>query len=288
MLFVIYWLRPDWAAALTIFPAWLWLVCWLLVLPALRSRLFTWCSMLWLCFAVVQVEEPQSMLRSLLPIEQVEDSLRVTTVNCSGSIISIRDALLDQPDVLLIQESPSKDALSELLKEKIGHQLLYGLDTSIIVRGEIDGSNKKQFYTMGSAVIDERKYTIVSLRLLTSDPRVDLWNAECWKTQIHMRQRQIEQINEIMDLLPDDSTLIVGGDFNVPQRDRVYGQMSDRLIDSFKGGARGWCNTILVDYPMLRIDQVWTSPNLPCYNANVRSSPKTDHLSYTAFFNLIK
>jgi endonuclease/exonuclease/phosphatase (EEP) superfamily protein YafD len=284
VLFVIYSMRPDWAAALTIFPAWLWLAGWLLALPALRSRLFVWCSILWLCFVVVQVEESQSMLRCLLPVEQVEDSLRITTVNSSGLIVSIRDALIDQPDVLLIQESPGKDDLSDLLEEQVGYQLLYGADTSIIVRGEIEGSYEKQFYIMGAAVIDERKYTIVSLRLLTSKPRIDLWNIYCWKAQIYMRQRQIEQINEIVDLLPDDSTLIVGGDFNVPQGDRVYSQMSDRLIDSFEDGGRGWCNTILVDYPMLRIDQIWTSQDLSCYNANVRSSPKTDHLLYTAEF----
>lgn len=98
----------------------------------------------------------------------------------------------------------------------------------------------------------------------------------------------MEQINEIVALLPDNSTLIVGGDFNVPQRDRVCRQMDDRLIDSFNDGGRGWCNTILVDYPMLRIDQIWTSRDLSCYNATVRASPTTDHLLYTAEFRTLQ
>lgn len=278
-------MRPDWAAALTIFPAWLWLVGWLLVLPVFRQRLFVWSSLLWLCFVAVQVEESRSLLRCLVPVEQVGDSFRVTTVNCSSSIVSIRDALLDEPDVLLIQESPPEQALADLLQEKGGYQLLSGLDASIVVRGEIVGSHQARFYTMGSAVIDGRHYSIVSLRLLTHNPRVDLWNLDCWKAQTYIRQRQVEQMAEIVDLLPDDTTLIVGGDFNVPQCDRVFRQMEDRLSDSFDDGGRGWCNTILVDYPMLRIDQIWTSRDLSCYNATVRSSPKTDHLLYTAEFD---
>lgn len=283
-MFAVYSIRPDWAAALTIFPAWLRLVVWFLGLPALRTRLFVLSSVLWLCFVVVQVEEPRSMLRGLLPVEPVKNHLRVTTINCSGSIASVRDALIEQPDVLLIQESPGSNDLSDLLKDEAGYQLLYGPDGSIIVRGEIEASHRKRFYTMGTAIIDEKEYHIVSLRLLTSDPRIDLWSTHCWMAQTYMRQRQIEQITEIVDLLPRDTTLIVGGDFNVPQRDRIYASMDDNLVDSFVTGGRGWCNTVLVDLPMLRIDQIWTSQTLSCYDAKVRRSPKTDHLLYTALF----
>ena len=67
-------------------------------------------------------------------------------------------------------------------------------------------------------------------------------------------------------------------------RDRIYASMDDNLVDSFVTGGRGWCNTVLVDLPMLRIDQIWTSQTLSCYDAKVRRSPKTDHLLYTALF----
>ena len=260
---------------------------WFVGLPALRTRWFVVCSIVWLCFGMVQVEEWRSVLRGVLPTEEVESSLRITSVNCSGSMFSVRDAMIEVPDVLLIQESPPLHALSGFLIEHTEYQLLFGLDRSILVRGGIREAHRKQFYTMGSAVIDGQDYCIVSLRLLTSNPRVDLWKADCWKAQVYNRQRQIQQLTEIVGLLPDDVALIVGGDFNVPQRDGIFDQMNDRLEDSFVSGGRGWCNTVLVDFPMLRIDQVWTSRTLSCFDASVRKSPKTDHLLYTARFAFV-
>jgi len=78
--------------------------------------------------------------------------------------------------------------------------------------------------------------------------------------------------------------VIFGGDCNVPQGDRVFKQIENRRIDSFDGGARGWCNTIADSIPLLRIDQIWTSEGVRCVNAYVRKAAKTDHKMYIAEF----
>jgi len=92
----------------------------------------------------------------------------------------------------------------------------------------------------------------------------------------------MEQIEEIVNLLPNDVILVVGGDFNIPQGDKVFSKLKNRMKDTFGTGGRGWCNTILVDILLLRIDQIWTSNELSCYHSYSRNSLETDHRLYTA------
>ncbi len=152
-LFVVYWVRPDWAAALTISPAWAWLACWFLALPAIRLRSFVFASIAWLAFGIYHVEEYHSLFRSLWPIETVENELRVTSINCSGLITSLADAFQEHPSIILVQESPSQKDICGLLKEKEGYQCVYGIDTSIIVRGQFTDARRSRFYTGAEAVI---------------------------------------------------------------------------------------------------------------------------------------
>lgn len=282
LMFFILWMRPNWATALTIFPSWIWLTFWLFALPARKQKAFIFATVAWLLFGFYQVEEWQSMLRSLRSVELIDHDLRICTINCSGSQEALLDAFAEAPDVILVQESPSREFIEGLINEKEGYAYLYGFDTSIIVRGEISGLKDDGFYIAGDALIDSKRYVIVSLRLLTSDPRIDLYSLDCWQSQAFMRTRQVEQMTEIVDFLPSGVACIVGGDFNVPQRDKVFSFMGEGMVDSFSSGGRGWCNTILVDVPLLRIDQIWTSSELSCLDAYARRSEGTDHRLYTA------
>lgn len=283
-IFTLYALRPNWATAFTIFPAWLWMVLWLFSLPALRQKVFYVTTIAWALFAVFQVEEWQSLLRTLKPIEEVRQNIRVTTINASSDIDALKDALTDKPDVVLLQESPNPQDVENLIRETNGYTCLYGFDTSIIVRGQLQLLDERVYYKAATAIIDGKEYHIVSVRLLTSNPRIDLWDSACWNTQAHMRKSQLEQLQVIVDAIPNGKTLIVGGDFNVPQRDKVFSLLKPIMNDSFSSGGRGWCNTILVQVPMLRIDQIWTSGDLHCYNSYARKAVDTDHKLYTAQF----
>jgi len=116
--FFIYWLRPDWATALTIFPAWLCLAFCLFTFPALKKKIFILVSSTWICFGFLQVEEWQSMLRLFRPIEEIERSIRITTINSSSSIEALRDSFSERPDIILVQESPNQHNVKKLIKEK--------------------------------------------------------------------------------------------------------------------------------------------------------------------------
>lgn len=287
ILFSLYWARPNWATAVTIFPAWAWLCIWALAMPAFRKKVFIATSIVWITFALTFVEELRSLGRSILPKEATTCELRVLTVNCSGSIIALESSLIEEPDIILIQETPQENQVLELIEGSPDYQYAHGVDTSILVKGTISEELHKEFYyNTVIAEVKEQRYHITSLRLATSNPRMDLWNPDCWKKQQWKRERQIEQIKQIRSTLTidQDTPIIMGGDFNVPQGDRVFKSIHSDLKDSFSTGGRGWCNTIIAELPLLRIDQIWTDESLNCNNAYVNKVKATDHKLYVAEF----
>ena len=278
-----YHVRPDWAAALTLFPAWAWLFLSSLLCFSLRRRPGQIGLGCWLVFALLHVEEPRSLLRSLLPAP-APHSLRIATVNATGSFLAIADALKEAPDIVLVQESPAPAQWAGFLETHPDYQLLTGLDASILTKGSIELHHHGRFYTIARVHLHGQTFGVGSLRLATSDPRIDLWNPQCWRDQTGIRQKQLSQIWEVRSQLPASLPIILGGDFNVPQRDRVFTRLTERLNDSFSGAARGWCNTITTDFPMLRIDQIWTSRELQSVNTYTKKSAHTDHRIYVADF----
>ncbi len=277
--------RPNWATALTLFPTWAWLIFSVFSFLLIRKRLGQIGLGAWVLFAVLHIEEPGSFFRGFLPVK-AEHSLRVATVNCTGSFQAITDALAESPDIVLIQESPSPSEWASFMEHHPGYALSLGIDASILVKGSIQPHHLGRFYTISRVTIRGTTFGVGSLRLATSEPRIDLWNLSCWHSQTVMRKKQLGQILEVQNILPDSLPLILGGDFNVPQGDKVFRALEDRLSDSFRGSERGWCNTIIADLPLLRIDQIWMTNDLKSVNAYTKKSPYTDHRIYVADFRL--
>lgn len=72
-------------------------------------------------------------------------------------------------------------------------------------------------------------------------------------------------------------SLIIAGDFNAPQGDRIFSHISGYLYDTFKEQGRGVGNTILNDIPVLRIDQIWVSRNFRTLQSFTVKSDISDH-----------
>lgn len=288
-LFATYWLRPDWATATTIFPSWSWLIVWALAIPAYQHWSFKVACVLWLMFTLSFVEEIGSLSKFLLPENNKTAHLRVVTINCSGSMDALLSALEGTPDIVLIQETPQQKQVLEWVEQHDSYEYAHGIDTSILVKGRIQEIGTKAFfYNTVWANIDDESYHITSLRLSTSNPRMDLWNPDCWAKQRWKRERQMEQIAEVVQVLPEPEeayTIILGGDFNVPQGDRVFSEIDQFLVDSFASGGRGWCNTIVDSLPLLRIDQIWTSTTIRSHRAYAANAEKTDHKMYVTEFS---
>lgn len=282
----IYFIRPDWAAAITIIPAWVWLCVWLLAIPARKTRIFHFATAVWLGYLVVNVSELRSIARLCIPVNPPSLQLTVTTLNCAGSPFAVSDALATSPDILLLQESPSEEALGQLLEVHPGYDYQHGVDTSILVRGTITQTfNTPVYFQRVQATVDDIEYAIISLRLRTSTPRLDLWNPACWRDQTEVRDKQRAQLLAIADALPKNGPLIIGGDFNVPQGDGIFDSLKPELHESFAQAGRGWGNTIIADIPLLRIDQIWTNKALECIDARAKFTPHSDHRMMSAIFS---
>ena len=292
---VLYGLRPDAFAAVTLFPAWAWLVLaapLLLIILRLRrgcGRLAAACALAWLAFAVLHVEEPKTILRGMLrrdmsPGPHREDLLRVVSFNCGGG----QSAALEEiralaPDIICLQEAPAEEEVAAFCRELFGEKgsYVWDIDTGIIAGGpaiRLGHPGRAPFFSIlraeapGAGEVD-----IVSAHLYTSDPRTDFWNPACWREQRRARKRQLGQMRTLAACLTPPAPVIVAGDFNVPQGDRIFSLLPAGFRDTFAEQGRGLGNTALNDLPLLRIDQLWVSGDFETVRSFAVRSRVSDH-----------
>ena len=287
---IIYEVRPDPFAALTVLPAWSWLM---LALPMVFSwrranrRWTTLAAAAWMLFAVVHVEELSSLARGWFhPIvgDKPAGTLRVVTLNCGGGHAdALAETLSLKPDVLLLQEPPSRTETDRFCKQLFGAtgSLLYDVDTAILMRGnlaDVRQSDSRIFFSHARAdVAGFGPVDFVSLRLDTGHVQLNLWNPDCWRTHYRWRLRQLAQMREIAAELPAQIPLLVAGDFNAPQQDRILSQLPADMQDAFAVAGKGIGNTILNETPVLRIDQIWASSHFRAVQAFARRTRASDH-----------
>ncbi|MCC7494548.1 MAG: endonuclease/exonuclease/phosphatase family protein [Fimbriimonadaceae bacterium] len=71
--------------------------------------------------------------------------------------------------------------------------------------------------------------------------------------------------------------LLIAGDFNTPPRGRLYGQFAARYTDAFAAVGGGTGYTYHRRLPLLRIDYLWSSPELRPLSCRVLPTPGSDH-----------
>lgn len=86
--------------------------------------------------------------------------------------------------------------------------------------------------------------------------------------------------------VPSDRPIVLGGDCNAPAGDGALQVWSTRLNDAFDKAGVGWGNTVLNGFPVLRFDQLWSSPGL--FPTEVRSvcTEHSDHRLVVGDFEL--
>ena len=285
-----YQFRPDYLAALTVFPAWSWL---LLAIPMAavwrraNRRLAALTAAAWLLFVLVHAEEPFSLCRGWIrPVAENKPAgaLRVVTLNCGGGqAAALAETLPLHPDILLLQEPPSRPEIEQFCIQLFGPagEMLYDVDTAILVRGSLTNvrrSGSRIFFSHARADIPGfGPMDLVSLRLATGHVQLNLWNPDCWNTHYRWRRQQLDQLREIAAELTTRTPLVVAGDFNAPQGDRIFSLLPVDLQDTFAVAGKGIGNTILNDIPVLRIDQVWASRHFRAVQSFARQTRASDH-----------
>lgn len=285
-----YLLHPVACAAITVFPVWTWLLPGLFLagLGWRRRRAASAVCVLWLFFLLAFAGEPRSLLRSLLPAPRANGAIRIVSLNCAGGLLeAAREVIPYQPDIVLLQESPSKKEVQQLAEEMFGKQggWAHGPDASILARGKVVPralSREEQIFLTHAQVTlaDGRQIEVMSLRLWPPTMRIDLWSPACWLEHAEVRRTQMQQLQYVarrLQSLPPNALIVVGGDFNMPPGEAPLKLLSRRLRDSFHIAGAGWGNTITNEHPFHRIDQIWLSPNLRPLRVRACRTQHSDH-----------
>ena len=267
--------RPDALAALTLIPAWCWPLAGLIsTIPIWRiqyRRLVGSLFVLWMAFAIGWVEDVSSVTRAVLVAVKTQPQppnpwLRIVTLNCDNNERCLADLQRMNPDVVLLQEAPGRDALAKMTVQLFGDSgsFLAGGDTAILARGAMRQSfvDRGSHFAAATVVLpDGRELRCVSLRLVPPPSRLDFWSGGFWSDHRDLRnlhRRQLRQIKAHISETPSAAPLLIGGDFNTVGLDRALDELRPRLTDAFTTSGTGWGATGTNDWPLFRVDQVWT------------------------------
>jgi endonuclease/exonuclease/phosphatase family metal-dependent hydrolase len=285
-------LRPDSFSAVTIWPVWFWLIgglFGLLLFSSAISRRMRFVILgLWVVFGLVCCDEPVSLLRfrtlsDLKPEVRLDSGIvRVISLNCGGgSAEALNEVVEFQPDIVLAQESPSSEDVAKTAKRLYGNSgsYVYGVDSSVIFRGR--GTIVMQ--DIRGSVVDVElepgfNLRVGSVHLPTPSTRADLWSRDCWREYQDIWRDQSRLLKKYKAvLIASSSPKLIGGDFNLPARDGATRSLNPELRDAYPSSGSGLCNTIINDYPMHRIDQIWVSSDMQPQVMRVFKTKYSDH-----------
>lgn len=300
----------DGCALITVFPFWAWILAGLIPLtPHLLRQDWRPCvtvTSIWFLGLLYFSDSPTSLFRAATtPTTHTHANpsattvqLRVITLNCDSSVAAIEELAVWQPDIILIQESPGRDNLATLARRLFGDEaaVLWGVDGSIMARGQLTSlpvshANRGNFVHARLRLSSGAELHLASLRLLPSPVRIDLWNPDAWTTYADNRRARRDQLRNIVKNFEAGAPglpAIIGGDFNAPAGDVIYDQLRPELRDAFAEAGVGWGNTILNDYPLLRIDQIWISRHWQATAVFARRTRLSDHRMVVCDLRLLR
>jgi endonuclease/exonuclease/phosphatase (EEP) superfamily protein YafD len=264
----------DQVAAITTFPQWSWAiigiltaaVAWRLLRP--RTRIPFLLFGLWLlatlCFADNLLPVIRGIVHGSTPSSRApQGTFRVVTLNCASSTSAAEETVRFQPDIVLLQESPTSNKVAELAREWFGDSASFvaGFDCAIISRYSLQTIDKRPAIHSTRAILilpEKRGLLVTSLRLTPSLGRTDLWNPAAWHAYTEDRRLRRRELRAVLEaeLAQTELPEIVGGDFNAPAGDAIY-KLLHNYRDSHRTAGRGWGNTALNTIPAFRPDQIW-------------------------------
>lgn len=288
-----YFSRADVLAALTVFPIWAWLIPGGLAagLGCTREsrRYVAIITAAWLVTLIALADRPLALLRLSAPaVKERRNTLRVISLNCNGgNLRAVQELAAYEPDLLLLQESPSRSRLEAAARELFDEEgaVVWGVDASIIARGRLTAQPLPPEAAAHAVwgrleLASGGELDVVSLRLEHGLVRCDLWSPDCWRAQTANRQTRRKQLAAVLAALgdrPARRALVLGGDFNAPAGDAVFRLLAPLAHDTFAEAGRGWGNTIINQFPALRIDQIWIGGPISSTEVHAVRTQHSDH-----------
>lgn len=294
-IFCIHYFQFDVLAPVTLVPPWLWLIpAALLIAFSYRSLSrghLTFAVLVWLTFVALFVEEARSLIRPNNLAQRTNEQhrqpseIRVATLNCHvGSKKAAMEVMAFHPDIVLLQESPGSTQLAEIAESLFGGQsdFLSCGDTSILARGKLTPvmSDPSSHFTHALLTLpDGQQFDVVSLRLSPPVFQMNFWSSKFWKAHFETRRHHREQLQDVAKHLKKfhrSDHWIIGGDFNLVGNDGALDALRP-LSDTFFRAGSGWGNTGTNDYPLFRVDQIWTNASLDCEGHRAIRTEHSDH-----------
>lgn len=288
--------RWDSMVAITLPPLWTWTVVGVL------ASLLSWILfrggasivvlVIWLVTAVLFSEETHSLVRELAetvdpkPLPHEDERIRVANLNAGSKAEALDAAVELAPDILVVQEAPGEEAIAATTRELFGVEGTYliGNNSAILARGEIlDTIVEPESNAIHARLRIEEGFVIdiTGVEMQACIPRLSLWSADTWKELSDLRMRNRRQLRTHLgenEITRDTTGRIISGGFQTPPGDDVFRPLeSNELLDSFAKTGLGWGNTYPAEYPILRLDQIWTSENLPPVRSVAVPNPESDH-----------
>ncbi len=286
LLVLAYLLRADDAYIVHIWPMWAWTP--LVLLPWLSLRFWRqWQGLLgslgaWIVILMLFGEPTPAELIPTGHGKPQASSLRVVSLNCAGGMLTAAEEVFTlDPDIILLQESPSAEKLADLSEKRLGHNtVVVGPDCAVLaVRPP-----QKLLMESNYVLAEVRGLRVLSLRLQPPVLRFDLFSPSAWaayRRDIERRAGELTEIKQKAGLVD-----LVAGDFNTPNSRRIGGVLKG--MKEAKGAIHGWGSTAINDYPMVRIDQIWSGDKLVLINSFVVKSQHSDHRLSVADYAVAK
>jgi vancomycin resistance protein VanJ len=289
-----YTFRWDIVYAATVYPAWVFAVLGLVIVLAARPRPFwrvmRWPMLAWLVFVCFFAEEMTSTFRlgswpsaAWNANRPLGRALRVVSLNCAGGTVAAAEEVRRfSPDIVLLQESPSRPEVEKLANELFGADgvALVGQDASIVSRKPLTPlaipRREANFVAAEVRLPSGEPALVVSLRLAPPALRFDYWNPECWTDFAQNLSNKREELGAIAAFVKTNRKglpLLLGGDFNSGPNRTMSNRLPADLSDSFREAGHGWGHTAVNDGPLVRIDQIWlSSPLNACFAQRTENS----------------
>lgn len=183
----------------------------------------------------------------------------------------------EAPDVVCLQEVNGlrPDFLSRLARELPQFTLVADREVALLTRFPVRAGRVHELPDTQRRFLEARldvrgtPVTVVNVHFTTVLLRGDIPGTA------KRREAQARRLTDLARAAP--GAFLACGDFNTPPKGRVYGQLRAVLSDAFVqvGSGFGW--TFPARMPLLRLDQVWLSPDLRAVRAQVPSALASDH-----------
>ena len=289
--------------ALSVWPAWFWLVG-LLPLTLLGRvgglrRAFWWLLGAQLVWAFCYSEGPL-LFRLQAPVVResgVERGrrLRVVSLNLGGatawnarlvSVLKDYDA-----DLYCLQEMPGPalgDGTAVLSRAFPDFHLLQNAECAVLGRYEMLAEPTDLGAWREQRVLLQTPHgplRLLSVRMPLPALELNLLSRrarQTTKAAHDLRKRVFQRLGRASREASAGTPCILAGDFNTPARSTLLNPIRAHFTDAFRRKGHGWGNTMTHDFPVSRIDAIYVSRGIKVLDAEARPNGISDHRTVVA------